>query len=122
MSLFPKRFIKISLLIVLEIVPKLTDFPRGPHYKSIIVFSLYRVRNSGVRYSNVEQMMIKFLKKTTKKRMQNNPHVCLVCGSVLARGNLSYKQRHWNQMRKDEKHKSFQKLIVPQDHIDAQKL
>ena len=54
--------------------------------------------------------------------MQNNPHVCLVCGSVLARGNLSYKQRHWKQMHKDEKHKSFQKLIVPQDHIDAQKL
>ena len=54
--------------------------------------------------------------------MQNNPHVCLVCGSVLARGNLSYKQRHWNQMHKDEKHKSFQKLIVPQDHIDARKI
>lgn len=54
--------------------------------------------------------------------MQNNPHVCLVCGSVLARGNLSYKQRHWNQTHKDEKPKSFQKFIVPQDHIDAQKL
>ena len=25
-------------------------------------------------------------------------------------------------MHKDEKHKSFQKLIVPQDHIDAQKI
>ena len=48
MSLFPKRFIKISLLIVLEIVPKLTDFPRGRHYKFLNIFRKVRSQSNPV--------------------------------------------------------------------------
>ena len=61
--------------------------------------------------------------KQSKKRVRRNqsdPHVCLLCGGILARGANSYKERHWNQKHLDEKNTNFQTLIVPKNHIKAQ--
>ena len=56
------------------------------------------------------------------RRNQSDPHVCLLCGGILARGANSYKERHWNQKHLDEKNTNFQTLIVPKNHIKAQEL
>ncbi len=57
------------------------------------------------------------------KRSQSNPHICLVCGTRLARGAISYKERHWNQMHKDyagNSQATAATMIVPESNEKAQ--
>jgi hypothetical protein len=60
--------------------------------------------------------------KKSARRNQSDPHVCHLCGGILARGTNSYKEHHWNQRHQDEKNTKFQTLIVPKNHIKGQGL
>jgi hypothetical protein len=45
--------------------------------------------------------------KKSARRNQSDPHVCHLCGGILARGTNSYKEHHWNQRHQDEKNTKF---------------
>ena len=58
-----------------------------------------------------------------RKKTSDEPHVCLKCGSTLARGRASYKERHWEQKHKDKNPKlAYQFIIISSDHEDAKKI
>lgn len=83
-----------------------------------------------IDYIQEEQWNLIFKRKNTAKensskkarRTQNDPHICLLCGKILARGTPSYKTRHWQQNHPTENQEICEKSIVQQDHIKAKQL
>ena len=55
-------------------------------------------------------------------KVEKDPHLCLKCGTELARGRLSYKKRHWGQSHKGDKTDVYKRMIVPINHEKARSL
>lgn len=56
---------------------------------------------------------------TNKKRVQQDPHFCLVCNKTICRGNQASKERHASSNHKNDPGFNLSKSIVPINHQAA---